>query len=152
MAVERVFLGWDVAPLQTMTEWILDRLGPDLDDVTLVTSGRRGGRSLLSLLTQLAPRQRPFVPPTMATPGELPELLSPASGRRADRVQRLLSWAAVLENDDLASGAPVANFDSRLLAAAEMCRLQDELGAAGLRIGDANRVVELELPEREVAL
>ena len=150
MAPIRVFLGWRRSPLITLVEWVLGELGSDLGTVDLVVPGRRAGRSLLALLAAQASPSRPFVPPRVLTPGELPETLYRPCEGRASRSDRLLAWTAVLENQDLAIAGLGGEFSVRLAAAAELCRVQDELAAAGMGIPQALEIGGADLEARDL--
>ncbi len=144
------FLGWDRPALHVAAEWLAGissrRAELDLSRVAVIVPGSRAGRSLLSLLTQHAARGPvPFCPPTIATPGEIPELaLGPFPGVAGD-VAVLMAWMHALKDLDVATFAslagerPPADAVSRWLGLADMLmRCESHLAAAGLTMADVS--------------
>jgi hypothetical protein len=134
----RVFLGWDRPPLPRVAQWLLEHSGPDLGHMAVVVSGQRAGRRLLARLVRLATSRdggRGFVPPLVVTPGSLPELLYEPRLRQPTRSERLLAWTTAIENEQERVGG-AGDFGSVLARARDICRVQDELAAEGLRLAD----------------
>ncbi|MEI7657938.1 MAG: PD-(D/E)XK nuclease family protein [Phycisphaerae bacterium] len=138
------FLGWDRPALHVAAERLAavssrrDEL--DLSRVAVVVPGARAGRLLLSLLTQQsAAAPKPFCPPTISTPGEVPELVLGSHPRVAGELATLMAWVTVLKGldvatfRDLAGEPPPLDEFTRWLGLAEMLvRCEAQLAAAGL--------------------
>lgn len=136
------FLGWDEPPLPRAAAWLLGERGPDLGRLVVVTPGRRAGRRLLDLLVAAATAPGGpgrLVPPRIVTAGALPELLFRTPVPPASRSARLLAWTRCLQGEVSAEDGGDVDLDALLARAIELCRVQDELGGAGLRL---DQVVE----------
>ncbi len=141
------FLGWDRPALDVAAERLVawssrpDEL--DLSRVAVVLPGARAGRLLLSLLTRRAMSSpMPLCPPTVATPGEIPELTLGSNPRVAGDVATLMAWVTALKGLSpetfraLAGDPPPLDEFSRWLGLADLlvgCEAQ--LAAAGLTMG-----------------
>jgi len=94
MPIDRVFLGWDGPCLHKAARWLLERHATadawDLGDVVVVTPGSRAGRRLLEVLVETAQR-RVLTPPTILTPGVLPERFYASHARVADDLHARLA-------------------------------------------------------------
>jgi hypothetical protein len=103
MAVERVFLGWTEPCLPQVARWLWDRYPSDgrwdLQNVVVVTPGRRASRRLLELLAEQA-RSCILVPPRLVTTGELPDLLYSPMAPVADTLRALLARLSALRQAD----------------------------------------------------
>ncbi len=146
----------------------------DMEHVLVVVPGRRASRRLLHLLAAAAAEHRLLLaPPTIVTPGRLPEELVDlhASSRAplASGCARLAAWVAALRAADPARLA--ALFPARgvqpaqpvqptgpvqpaeptlagdLALARDLARVRDDLAAAGHRVADVPRVAGDELSE-----
>lgn len=99
MAVERVFLGWTEPCLPQVARRLWDRYHSDgrwdLQNVVVVTPGRRASRRLLEILAEQA-RSCILIPPRLVTTGELPELLYTPSAPAADALRALLARLSAL--------------------------------------------------------
>ena len=77
MPVSREFLGWDRAVLPAAAAWLLEQFGNDLSGLIIGVPTRRAGRRLLELLAETsgadASATAGLVPPSIQTPGSLPE-------------------------------------------------------------------------------
>ena len=141
------FLGWDRPALDVAAERLVawssrpDEL--DLSRVAVVLPGARAGRLLLSLLTRRAMSSpMPLCPPTVATPGEIPELTLGSNPRVAGDVATLMAWVTALKGLSpetfraLAGDPPPLDEFSRWLGLADLLVGCDaQLAAAGLTMG-----------------
>ncbi|MEM7681698.1 MAG: PD-(D/E)XK nuclease family protein [Planctomycetota bacterium] len=157
MAIARRFLGWSglattvaAEALRALAQETADAsragLGAcDLSNVLLVTPTNRAGRRVLAELARQLDG-RAFAPPTVTTPGRLPESLGRThAGRRVlPPAGALLAWAnAVAELDaqaqDVLALSPSAGLGERLALAQRLIELADELAGQGLSIHDLAR-------------
>ena len=157
----RVFLGDREPLLATAAAWLVEEASAsaspraavkliDLEPFLVVVPGRRAGRRLLERLVGSVPGGAAgFVPPTVVTPGELPELLwrferAPASeiGALWARIETLVE--APPEVLEALSPEPPRRHDllGWLDLARELNRLDDELAVEALATGDVLRALE----------
>lgn len=151
IAIQRVFLGWDRPSLELAIDYLVERYGDaaalDLEKVTVALPGARAGRRLLELLVQRAESEgRVLAPPTICTPGRLPEELYQPKFPFADDLVQQLAWRRVLMETDpgalqlLVSSPPPADDLPAWLALGQMLgRLHQELAAEGLDFADVAR-------------
>lgn len=135
-------------------EWLLERYANDhewdLSGVTLVLPGARAQRRLLELLTG-ATGERVLIPPTMLTPGSLPEVLYTSEARVVEGSARLAAWLEVLRRFDtqglqgLTSRLPERDDTQGWLALSEeLDKLRQTLAAEGWSMREAGvRLAEL---------
>lgn len=135
--MEREFLGWQGAALDRAAEWILRRVGENLEDVLVVLPGSRAARTLLEKLVLRA--QPSWYPPRILTQGELIDEMVLGSRPVAGRLARTLAWSrALLELPrarlELLAAHPPAPHEFRgVLALAETVRsLHAELAQEGI--------------------
>jgi|GEM_PF-1914440 len=101
MKGDRIFLGWDKPALISAAELLIGKIAHtdflDLTHITLVLPSARAGRRLLEILTILASDKNcAILPPSILTPGALPELLYQPQRRILSENQSLLFWAECL--------------------------------------------------------
>lgn len=138
---ERIFLGWDQPTLERAADWLLEKHGADLADVTLVLPGRRAGRRLMELLSDRAPSD--WTPPTFMTLAQLSDTLAAYPRARAGDPLRNLAWIAALQEvpadamQNLIPHAPTSKDLEAWWPVAEMLRaLHSELAAESLCFRD----------------
>ena len=148
MAVERVFLGWDGPALPRAARWLRERYadsaGLDLSAVTVVTPTRRASRRLLELLVDEAEAAgHVLAPPTLVTPGGLPETLYSCDDAADDLLCQLVRVRMLRDLDEAVlrrlTADPPEEADLRgwWRLAGELSGLVDQLAAEGLSPGDA---------------
>ncbi len=102
----RVFLGLDQPPLVSATNWLLENYltekpgfrGFDLSTVVIVLPTLRAQQRLLPLLIEAAEkREVPFIPPSIISLGQLPELLYVANKQLATDLAQQMAWSKALE-------------------------------------------------------
>ena len=96
-------LGWDRPFARAAADALATLAGPDLDfsGITLLVPGGRAGRRIVALLADLAgERQVAMIPPTICTPGNLPETLLDSAGQAAGDLAQGAAWARALMNMD----------------------------------------------------
>ena len=144
---ERIFLGWERPILECAADWLLDKHGAHLGDVTLVLPGRRAGRRLMELLSDRAPSD--WTPPTFMTLAQLSDALAAYPLARAGDPLRNLAWIAALQEvpadamQDLIPHAPTSKDLEAWWPVAEMLRaLHSELAAEALSFRDVLQAAE----------
>jgi ATP-dependent helicase/nuclease subunit B len=151
----RVFLGWQGPLLPAAAQWLLGRATsgapgaaagpPDLQRLLAVVPGRRAGRRLLQHLAAApAARGRGLAPPSVVTPGALPELLVEPDRPLAGALENRLARAEALRRAPAELRARVApnpphedDLPAWLEVAAELERVEEELAAEGLDLAGA---------------
>ena len=133
---ERAFLGWDRPTLPAAADWLLQRFGSDLGQVTIALPGRRAGRRLMELLSQRT--DATWIPPTFTTLAQWSDETLPSERPIADDLHRDLTWIRALQELDtmdrarLLSEAPVSDTPEAWWPWMEMVRsLHQELAAEG---------------------
>ncbi len=148
MTAERHFLGWDRPLLPRAAGWLRERYGgaaggggADLSEVLVVVPTARAGRRLMELLVSGA-GDRGLLPPTIVTPGSLPERLYRCDDT-ADSLMCLLARVKVLrdlppEKVQRLTGDPPGAEDLRGWwgLASELSELADVLAADGVTVGE----------------
>lgn len=132
----RVFLGWDAPTLHLAADWLLDRFGGAMGEVTIALPGRRAGRRLMELLSQRA--EATWVPPNLTTLAQWSDTTLPTDRPFADDTHRDLAWIRALQELDtmdrarLMSEAPSSDRPEAWWPWMEMVRsLHQELSAEG---------------------
>lgn len=142
MAVERVFLGWTEPCLPQVARWLWDRYHSDgrwdLQNVVVVTPGRRANRRLLELLAEQS-RSCVLTPPRLVTTGELPDLLYSPSAPVADTLRALLARLSALRQADatllrqvFVDPPPPDDLAGWLQLAQELAGLDEEVAAGAV--------------------
>ncbi|MFK5956700.1 MAG: PD-(D/E)XK nuclease family protein [Planctomycetota bacterium] len=138
---QRIFLGWDSPTLERAADWLLEKFGEQLGEVTMVLPGRRAGRRLMELLSERAPLH--WTPPTFSTLAQVSDQLTPWTLARAGDPLRNLAWIAALQEisaeamQDLIPHAPLSKDLDAWWPVAEMLRtLHSELAAEALSFHD----------------
>jgi RecB family exonuclease len=135
-----VFLGWQQPFAAAVAQYLIER-HPEMHfaGTTVVVSGGRAGRRILTLLADEAQRRRlPMVPPSFVTAGDLPELLYRPPCPPAETFLRQVAWLGALRRAQreviqplfprLADGDDLTTWQG---AAGVLDRCKDELAAAG---------------------
>ena len=92
----RVFLGWDLSPLESAADWLVNSYGAEMGHLQVVLPLSRAKRRLLDRLTSQMPAG--WIPPQVRTLGELTDELLLARGRPAGRAARDLAWEKALRS------------------------------------------------------
>ncbi len=139
----RVFLGSKAPLIESAARWLLDHLGPNLADHTIVVSGARASRLLLAeLVTQCDNRTLALVPPTITTPSGIPRALAVAPPNAAGELARRLAWLHALQTADtsllraLIPSPPQPGAAGWARYAAVIQRASDDLAAHALTFAD----------------
>ena len=154
---ERVFLGWDQPCLAAVVDYLHDKFAKpglwDLGQLTLVLPVASARRRLQILLAQRG-RGTVLVPPTMVTPGQLPELLYESSRPVADSLTSLLTRMHVLRQADRSIltrilPTPPTSDDWRgwMNLAQELAQLHETLAAEGWQVSQVGPKLEATIPD-----
>ncbi|HVS63739.1 MAG TPA: PD-(D/E)XK nuclease family protein [Thermoanaerobaculia bacterium] len=153
LEITRVFLGWDEPLLPRASDWLLgrsaSRSGPaDLERLLVITPGRRAGRRLLEHLLASSTGGG-LIPPVIATPGALAELLFVPRGPLAGALESRLLRAETLRRANremveriLSEPPGPDDLTGWLELAAELERVEEELALGGLDVDAARRRLE----------
>ena len=97
----RIFLGLSQPPLLSAAEWLVDTLTVenrlDLSTHHLILPSSRAVKRLMQLLVETTDQQKiQFIPPSIQTVGQLPELLYSVDQELATDLAQQIAWAKAL--------------------------------------------------------